>query len=143
VNPINHEILMHAAKLKADHGRSSCDPRAYDLAVALLDAVEKIGEMKRLARQSSDSLADGLVTAADEAEEQRKRADRLETEIAQLRRRVVARTPEELLEQLHGAVTTTRNEAGEIVAITRTDDEGRILIVIWERDPEPPAACSG
>ena len=83
MNPINHEILMHAAKLKADHGRSSCDPRAYDLAVALLDAVEKIGEMKRLARQSSDSLADGLVTAADEAEEQRKRADRLETEIAQ------------------------------------------------------------
>lgn len=57
------------------------------------------------------------------------------SEMAQLRRRVVARTPEELLDQLHGPVTVTRNEAGEIVAITRTDSEGRILFVIWERNP--------
>lgn len=30
-------------------------------------------------------------------------------------------------------VTVTTNEAGECVAVTRTDDEGRILSVIWER----------
>ena len=47
MNPINHEILMYATKLKAENGRSSSDPRAYDLAVALLAAVEAIGEVKR------------------------------------------------------------------------------------------------
>ena len=98
---------------------------------------------RKIELRKTEFSADQREAIRQRMAEDRKRADRLETEIAQLRRRVVARTPEELLEQLHGAVTTTRNEAGEIVAITRTDDEGRILFVIWERDPEPPAACSG
>jgi hypothetical protein len=33
-----------------------------------------------------------------------------------------------------GKVTVTCNEAGDCVAVTRTDDEGRILSVLWERD---------
>jgi hypothetical protein len=33
-----------------------------------------------------------------------------------------------------GKVTITTNEAGDCVAVTRTDDEGRILSVLWERD---------
>lgn len=33
-----------------------------------------------------------------------------------------------------GKVTITCNEAGDCVAVTRTDDEGRILSVLWERD---------
>jgi hypothetical protein len=32
-----------------------------------------------------------------------------------------------------GKVTITCNEAGDCVAVTRTDDEGRILSVLWER----------
>jgi hypothetical protein len=32
-----------------------------------------------------------------------------------------------------GKVTITTNEAGDCVAVTRTDDEGRILSVLWER----------
>lgn len=32
-----------------------------------------------------------------------------------------------------GTVTVTCNEDGDAVAVTRTDDEGRILSVIWER----------
>jgi hypothetical protein len=33
-----------------------------------------------------------------------------------------------------GKVTVTTNEAGDCVAVTRTDDEGRILSVLWERE---------
>lgn len=32
-----------------------------------------------------------------------------------------------------GDVTVTCNEAGDAIAVTRTDDEHRILRVIWER----------
>lgn len=36
-----------------------------------------------------------------------------------------------------GRVTVTCNEDGDCVAVTRTDDEHRILSVIWERFPPP------
>jgi hypothetical protein len=36
-----------------------------------------------------------------------------------------------------GEVVVTRNDAGEIVAVTRQDDEGRILSVIAEAQPSP------
>jgi hypothetical protein len=36
-----------------------------------------------------------------------------------------------------GEVVVTRNDAGEIVAVTRQDDEGRILSVIAEAQPAP------
>ena len=36
-----------------------------------------------------------------------------------------------------GDVVVTRNDAGEIVAVTRQDDEGRILSVIAEAQPAP------
>ena len=32
-------------------------------------------------------------------------------------------------------LTFTKTEAGELVAVTRTDDEGRILDVLWEAPP--------
>lgn len=32
-----------------------------------------------------------------------------------------------------GEVTVTTNEAGDAVAVTRTDEEHRILSIIWER----------
>lgn len=35
--------------------------------------------------------------------------------------------------ELPGTVTIQENEAGECVAVTRTDEEHRILAVIWER----------
>jgi len=34
----------------------------------------------------------------------------------------------------HGEVTVVTNEDGECVAVTRTDDEHRILKIIWERN---------
>jgi hypothetical protein len=37
------------------------------------------------------------------------------------------------VEPTFGGVTITTNEAGDCVAVTRTDDEGRILRVLWER----------
>jgi hypothetical protein len=33
-----------------------------------------------------------------------------------------------------GEVTVTTTEDGECIAVTRTDDEGRILSVLWERE---------
>jgi hypothetical protein len=36
------------------------------------------------------------------------------------------------LANIEGAVTVTTNEAGQCVAVTRTDDEGKILGVLWE-----------
>ncbi len=42
------------------------------------------------------------------------------------------------IEKTEGVVTVTTNAAGECVAVTRCDDEGRILKIIWERQsPEP------
>lgn len=38
-----------------------------------------------------------------------------------------------------GEVTVTCNERGEAVAVTRTDDEHRIMSVIWERASPSPA----
>lgn len=37
-----------------------------------------------------------------------------------------------------GKVTLTKTPEGELVAVTRQDDEGRILKSIWERGPLPP-----
>lgn len=42
--------------------------------------------------------------------------------------------------QSEGEVTIVTNEAGECVAVTRTDDEHRILSVIWKRVAPPAAA---
>jgi hypothetical protein len=41
----------------------------------------------------------------------------------------------------NGQVTVVQNEAGNVVAVTRTDDEHRILEVIWERTAPPVAAA--
>lgn len=38
------------------------------------------------------------------------------------------------VEPTFGGVTITTNEAGDCVAVTRTDHEGRILRVLWERE---------
>ena len=38
-----------------------------------------------------------------------------------------------LAAQHEGEVTIVRNEAGEVIAVTRTDDEHQILSVIWQR----------
>lgn len=44
-----------------------------------------------------------------------------------------------------GKVTITCNDAGDCVAVTRTDSEGRILKVLWERGtrPAPCVSCAG
>lgn len=34
----------------------------------------------------------------------------------------------------NGKVTTTRNADGELVAVTLTDDEHRVLAVLWSKD---------
>lgn len=39
--------------------------------------------------------------------------------------------------QPQGEVVITKNESGQIVAVTRQDDEGRILTVIAESAPQP------
>ena len=36
-----------------------------------------------------------------------------------------------------GYVTITTNEAGECVAVTRNDEDGRVLSVLWKRRPAP------
>lgn len=41
-----------------------------------------------------------------------------------------------------GDVTVSCNDAGECIAVTRTDDDGRILSVIWEREPRPLSGTS-
>lgn len=40
-----------------------------------------------------------------------------------------------------GEVVVTRNEAGQIVAVTRQDADGRVLSVIAESAPAVPASC--
>ena len=42
-----------------------------------------------------------------------------------------------------GYVTITTNEAGECVAVTRNDEEGRVLSVLWKRRPAKPSTPPG
>lgn len=55
----------------------------------------------------------------------------------QLRERIatIVRPFADRLKQPPGDVVVTRNEAGRIVAVTRQDEEGRILSVIAEGQP--------
>jgi hypothetical protein len=49
---------------------------------------------------------------------------------------VTARVDAVLAQQGH--VVITKNEAGQILAVTRNDDEGRVLSVISESTPNQP-----
>jgi len=45
------------------------------------------------------------------------------------------RLAKQLFEAERANVTVTTNESGDVVAVTRTDSEHRIVSVIWERKP--------
>ncbi|MCU1139459.1 hypothetical protein [Stenotrophomonas maltophilia] len=105
------ELLARMEKAKRNERGHWCDARAaVDSACDLLPAII------------------AALTLADKFEAQAHAA--LEAaQIAQRRADRAALTPPE------GHVVVTRNEAGQAVAVTRQDDEGRILSVIAEFEP--------
>ena len=54
-----------------------------------------------------------------------------------------------MTEKMYGAVVVTTTESGECVAVTRQDDEGRVMSIIWTKDSPSNAransagACAG
>ena len=48
-----------------------------------------------------------------------------------------------LTERMYGAVVVTATESGECVAVTRQDDEGRVMSIIWAKDSPSNVELNG
>ena len=48
-----------------------------------------------------------------------------------------------MTEKMYGAVVVTTTESGECVAVTRQDDEGRVVAIIWTKDSPSNAGLVG